>query len=70
MVFAVLGQETQTSPVGVSDCIPSWAASVCSCEKAKKHLMPRINLLGSWGRAADDGDTRQWATRALEDQQD
>lgn len=31
-----------------TDCIPFWAASVCSCcKKAKKHLIPRINLLDS-----------------------
>lgn len=71
MVFVVLGRESQTSPVEVSDCIPFWAASVCSCcKKAKKHLVPRINLLGSWGHAANGGDTGQWAARALEDQQD
>lgn len=47
-VFIVLGQERQISPAEVSDCMPFWAASVCSCcKKAKKHLIPRIDLLGS-----------------------
>lgn len=70
MVFVVLGRESQTSPAEVSDGIPFWAAFVCSCSKKTKHLIPRINLLGSWGHAANDGDTRQWATRALEDPTD
>lgn len=68
MVSGILGQESGTSPAEVSNCIPFWAASACSCcKKANKLLeIPKISLLGSWGHAANDGEIRQWAARALE----
>lgn len=68
MVSGVLGQESWTSPAEVSNCIPFWAASVCSCcKKANKLLeIPKISLLGLWGHAANDGGIRQQAARAPE----
>lgn len=68
MVFGVLGGESWTSPAEVSNCIPFWAASVCSCcKKANKLLeIPKISPLAPWGRAANNGDIRQQAVRALE----
>lgn len=68
MVFGVLGRKSWTSPAEISDCIPFWAASVCSCCKKTNKLLkiPKISLLAPWGRAATDGDIRQWAARALE----
>lgn len=49
MVSGVPGWESHTSPADVSTCVPSWAASDCSCCKRANKLLeiPKINLLSS-----------------------
>lgn len=64
MVSAILGQESGTSPAEVSNCIPFWAASVCSyCKKANKLLeTPKISF---WAH----GVTQQMVGRSGSGQQ-